>query len=137
KSYGGSRPDLTAGRHVATGWTVGLPSDVRSFPAGLQYVTAVFHPHEPYFAVACNDGPDQPYRILLWDTRADAAVGSFRARGVVNGLAFSPDGRSLAVAGRDKRGVDQVDAPAWVQVWDVDRLELVWTILDFPKPFDI
>jgi WD40 repeat protein len=82
-------------------------------------VTAVaFHPHGSLLAVGTIDG-----KARLFDTKSGAAVGSLLGggRSAVWQIAFSPDGRLLAVA-VDPNGADGFSGQqrqGEVQLWDV------------------
>jgi WD40 repeat protein/class 3 adenylate cyclase/energy-coupling factor transporter ATP-binding protein EcfA2 len=82
-------------------------------------VTAVaFHPHGSLLAVGTIDG-----KARLFDTKSGAAVGSLLGggRSAVWQIAFSPDGRLLAVA-VDPNGADGFSSQqrqGEVQLWDV------------------
>jgi WD40 repeat protein len=90
------------------------PPPTRSFNTGLGAVTALAaHPRGECVALAVmrNDDPEGGPDLRLWHLRAGRLDDPVRSHdGGVGGLAFSPDGRSLFTAGRD-RGVKVWDYP--------------------------
>jgi WD40 repeat protein len=82
-----------------------------TFPVAYSRVeNVVFSPDGSLLAASMNDYPDLPPAITLWDIVSGAELPSFRLdQGYVLGLAFSPDGKSLA-AGIQKD----------IYVWNID-----------------
>jgi WD40 repeat protein len=105
-------------RHVATGQVVGLPASGAAFPPMLWYSAVAHHPREPVLAVAGGESADAAERIILWDTARAAERASLPATGYVTGLAFSADGRLLAVAGQPRSGPGPNDVASVVELWD-------------------
>ena len=75
----------------------------RSLGIKLKRISALaFHPKRQLLAVA-GGVPGASGSVILWDWKADAAIGGIgEFQDIATAVAFSPDGRQLAIASADK-----------------------------------
>jgi WD40 repeat protein len=74
-----------------------LPGNSKPVPLPARGQTLAFHPKEPILAIGLQDSS-----ILLWSTKDQRDLMTIRQHtGGVLGLAFSPDGQTLASSGND------------------------------------
>ncbi|GAA0321971.1 serine/threonine protein kinase [Actinoallomurus spadix] len=99
-------------------WSVPGHRAVATLPAhGESMFTAAFAPHGTTLATAGT------WAIRLWDTARPARpVTVTRLTSLVVGMAFSPDGRTLAAGGYDGR----------VRLWDVATHRMLGSLPDLP-----
>ena len=71
-------------------------------------------PNRPWAAIAGSDGS-----IRVWNLESGQELASFKQRGIVTAIAFSPDGRYVASAFDHSPGWPQEDAgPSDIEVWE-------------------
>src|SRR5262249_31009854 len=114
-SPGGEWIAAAVGDGTVKVWNSRTGAEVRAFPAhdGTVFCVA-FHPHGRHLA---STGADGKVRVWEWETGHqvfEERSGADHNRGTAYGVAFSPDGRRLAV------GNDGV-----VTVWDWEKREPV------------
>jgi WD40 repeat protein len=95
-------------------WDVATGLELRSFP-GLSWATTclAFDPGKHLLAAGTRG------EVVVWNLASGERVQRFEAAGEVSAIAFSPDGRRLAVAGETK-----ADGSGGLTVWDVSTGKL-------------